>query len=136
MGYISCIFKIWHKYIIYRGGGFMVNEIILLITEWIGTISFAVSGSLVAIRHDLDLFGVATVGAITAIGGGIMRDTMIGNTPPKIFYNPLILIVAVITSVAVFLIAYFYRKKFNKLSETIDGVNILFDALEIAQNRI
>lgn len=85
----------------------MVSEIVLLITEWIGTISFAVSGSLVAIRHNLDLFGVATVGAITAIGGGIMRDTMIGNTPPKIFYNPLILLVAVITSLIVFLIIYF-----------------------------
>ena len=110
----------------------MVSEIVLLVTEWIGTISFAVSGSLVAIRHDLDLFGVATVGAITAIGGGIMRDTMIGNTPPKIFYNPLILLVAVITSLIVFLITYFYRKNFKKISEKIDNINILFDALGLS----
>lgn len=110
----------------------MVSEIVLLVTEWIGTISFAVSGSLVAIRHDLDLFGVATVGAITAIGGGIMRDTMIGNTPPKIFYNPLILLVAVITSLIVFLITYLYRKNFKKISEKIDNINILFDALGLS----
>lgn len=110
----------------------MVSEIVLLITEWIGTISFAVSGSLVAIRHNLDLFGVATVGAITAIGGGIMRDTMIGNTPPKIFYNPLILLVAVITSLIVFLIIYFYRKNFKKISEKIENINILFDALGLS----
>lgn len=110
----------------------MVSEIILLIMEWIGTISFAVSGSLVAIRHGLDLFGVATVGTITAVGGGVMRDIMIGNIPPEIFSNPIILIVAVVTSIIVFLIAYIYRNKFKELNETIDTVNILFDALGLA----
>ena len=100
--------------------------------EWIGTISFATSGALVAIRHGLDLFGVATVGAITAVGGGIMRDCMLGNVPPKIFSNPVIVIVAVVTTMIVFQIAYLYRKKFNKLSEKIDTVNLLFDALGLA----
>lgn len=110
----------------------MLSEIILLIMEWIGTISFATSGSLVAIRHNLDLFGVVTVGTITAVDGGIMRDVIIGNVPPKIFSNTLIIIVAVVTSLAVFLIAYLYRKKFNQLSESIDTVNIFFDALGLA----
>lgn len=110
----------------------MLSEIILLIMEWIGTISFATSGSLVAIRHNLDLFGVVTVGTITAVGGGIMRDVIIGNVPPKIFSNTLIIIVAVVTSLVVFLIAYLYRKKFNQLSESIDTVNIFFDALGLA----
>ena len=110
----------------------MLGEVILLIMEWIGTISFATSGSLVAIRHNLDLFGVVTVGTITAVGGGIMRDVIIGNVPPKIFSNTLIVIVAVVTSLVVFLIAYLYRKKFNQLSESIDTVNIFFDALGLA----
>ncbi len=110
----------------------MISETILLITEWIGTISFAVSGALVAIRHKLDLFGVTTVGAITAVGGGIIRDTMIGNTPPKIFSNPLILLVAVATSIIVFFITFFYRKNFKVLSEKFDTINILFDALGLA----
>lgn len=110
----------------------MVSKIILLIMEWIGTISFATSGSLVAIRHGLDLFGVATVGTITAVGGGVMRDLMIGNLPPKIFSNPKILIVAIITSIVVFIIAYFYKKKFNQLSRVIDTVNVFFDALGLA----
>ena len=110
----------------------VISEIILLIMEWIGTISFAVSGSLVAIRHSLDLFGVVTVGTITAVGGGIMRDVMIGNVPPKIFYNPLIIIVAILISIIVFLVAFFYRRKFKKISEKIDNINILFDALGLA----
>ena len=110
----------------------MISEMILLIMEWIGTISFATSGALVAIRHGLDLFGVVTVGTITAVGGGVMRDCMIGNVPPKIFSNPLIVIVAVVTTMIVFQIAYFYRKKFSKLSEAVDTVNLLFDALGLA----
>lgn len=110
----------------------MTSEIILLIMEWIGTVSFATSGALVAIRHNLDLFGVMTVGAITAVGGGIIRDLLIGNVPPKIFYNPLVLLVAVAISVIVFLIAYVFRNKFNKLSEKIDTINVLFDALGLA----
>lgn len=110
----------------------MVSEVILQIMDWIGTISFATSGALVAIRHELDLFGVVTVGTITAVGGGIMRDAMIGNVPPKIFSNPLFIIMAVVTALIVFLVAYFYRKKFNMLSKTIDTVNILFDALGLA----
>ena len=114
------------------GDDLLVSKIILLIMEWIGTISFATSGSLVAIRHGLDLFGVATVGTITAVGGGVMRDLMIGNLPPKIFSNPKILIVAIITSIVVFVIAYFYKKKFNQLSRVIDTVNVFFDALGLA----
>ena len=114
------------------GDDLVVSKIILLIMEWIGTISFATSGSLVAIRHGLDLFGVATVGTITAVGGGVMRDLMIGNLPPKIFSNPKILIVAIITSIVVFIIAYFYKKKFNQLSRVIDTVNVFFDALGLA----
>lgn len=110
----------------------MVSETILLIMEWIGTISFAVSGSLVAIRHSLDLFGVLTVGTITAFGGGIMRDMMIGNVPPKIFSNPIILTVAIVISAVVFLIAYFCRNNFDELSKKIDTINIIFDALGLA----
>lgn len=100
--------------------------------EWIGTISFAASGSLVAISCSLDLFGVITVGCITAVGGGILRDILIGNIPPNIFSNPLIILVSVITSILVFLIAYLYRKKFEKFRRSIEIINIFFDALGLA----
>ncbi len=107
----------------------MLSDIIILVMEWIGTVSFAVSGSLVAIRCSLDLFGVATVGCITAVGGGIMRDLLLGNVPPKIFYNPLILLVAVATSLLVFLVYYIYRKRFEEFYKTTEMINIFFDAL-------
>ena len=63
----------------------MISDIIIFWMEWIGTISFAVSGSLVAIGCGLDIFGVATVGCVTAMGGGVIRDCFVGNIPPKIF---------------------------------------------------
>lgn len=110
----------------------MIRDVIILVMEWIGTISFAASGTLVAVGCGLDLFGVVTVGTITAVGGGIMRDLLIGNIPPKIFSNPLILLVAALTSLLVFTVAYFRRKRFQKFRQRIEMVNIFFDALGLA----
>ena len=110
----------------------MITDIIILIMEWIGTVAFAISGSIVAIRHRLDLFGVIIVGCTTAVGGGIFRDILIGDTPPKIFFNYMILIVAALTSFAVFVLGYIYRRDFARISETVDTINILFDALGLA----
>ena len=110
----------------------MITDVIILIMEWIGTVAFAISGALVAIRRSLDLFGVIIVGCVTAVGGGILRDILIGDTPPRIFSNPLILLVAGVTSLLVFVFAYIYRKNFDKISASVDTVNVLFDALGLA----
>ena len=88
-----------------------MREILMLIMEILGTIAFAVSGTLVAVRCGLDLFGVLTVGTITAVGGGIIRDLIIGNIPPTVFSKPEVLILAVITSLVVFVIAFLNSKK-------------------------
>ena len=110
----------------------MINNLLLTVMEWIGTIAFAVSGSLVAISCGLDLFGVLTVGCITATGGGMLRDIILGNIPPLIFSNTHILLVALLTSLMVFIIAYVNSKRFNGLRERIDTINILFDAIGLA----
>ena len=83
----------------------MINNLLLTVMEWIGTIAFAVSGALVAISCGLDLFGVLIVGCITATGGGMLRDIILGNIPPLIFSNTHILLVALLTSFLVFVIA-------------------------------
>lgn len=49
-------------------------QFLSFITELIGTVAFAVSGAMLAIDRELNLFGVLFLGAITAIGGGIIRD--------------------------------------------------------------
>ena len=60
---------------------------ILLCIEIIGVISFAISGAMVAIDKETDLFGVMFLSLITCFGGGITRDLFIGNVPPVIFSN-------------------------------------------------
>ncbi|MEM1339494.1 MAG: trimeric intracellular cation channel family protein [Bacteroidota bacterium] len=51
------------------------------IIDILGTIAFAISGVLVALEKRLDLFGVLIIAFVTAIGGGTLRDLLIGNTP-------------------------------------------------------
>ena len=100
--------------------------------EWIGTIAFAVSGALIAVSNSLDLFGVIFLGCITAVGGGILRDILLEQCPPAIFSNTPVLLVAAITSVAVFIIAYLNRQHFNTLKDKIERINNLFDAVGLA----
>jgi len=52
-----------------------------LTIDILGTIAFAISGVLVAMEKRLDLFGVFIIAFVTAIGGGTLRDLLIGNTP-------------------------------------------------------
>ena len=110
----------------------MLAERILFILELIGTIAFAVSGAFVAIKARFDIFGVVVVGCITAVGGGIIRDVLIGTLPPAIFSKLHIILIAVLTSLVVFLIAYAKRKMFDSFREKIEHINNVFDAIGLA----
>jgi uncharacterized membrane protein YeiH len=108
------------------------SEIILLILEIIGTVAFAVSGAFVAIKAKLDVFGVIFVGCVTAVGGGITRDLLIGRTPPAIFSNLYILLIAAVSSVAVFIVARIMHRKFLLAYERIEPIQNVFDAFGLA----
>lgn len=56
--------------------------------EFLGTVSFALSGAMVAMQRRLDFFGVIVLGLTTAFGGGICRDILIGRVPPSVFTSP------------------------------------------------
>lgn len=73
-----------------------------LILEIISIISFAISGALVAIDKKMDIFGVAILGLTTATGGGIIRDLILGITPPISFQNPRNALIAIMASLIVF----------------------------------
>lgn len=74
--------------------------------ELIGTVAFASSGAMIAIEKKMDIFGVNVLGATTAVGGGIMRDIILGLTPPGAFSHPVYVLVAALTSTILFVIAY------------------------------
>lgn len=57
-------------------------DLILVTLDLVGTFVFALSGALVGVRHRLDLFGVLVLSFVAANGGGVMRDALIGATPP------------------------------------------------------
>ena len=77
----------------------------IFILELIGTVAFASSGAMIAIEKKMDIFGV-NVRATTAVGGGIMRDIILGLTPPGAFSHPVYVLVAALTSTILFVIAY------------------------------
>lgn len=57
-------------------------DLFLLTLDFIGTFVFAISGATVGVRHRLDLFGVLVLSFAAATSGGIVRDLLIGATPP------------------------------------------------------
>ncbi len=78
-------------------------DIFVSILQIIGTVAFAASGALTAIKKHMDLLGVIVLGVVTSIGGGILRDLILGITPPHAFRDPTIAITAIITSIIIFI---------------------------------
>jgi len=74
----------------------------LLVADLVGVAVFAASGASAAVVKRLDLFGVAFVGFVAALGGGILRDLVIGSVPPLAFADWRYAVVAVLASLAVF----------------------------------
>ena len=74
----------------------------LLVGDLVGVAVFAASGASAAIAKRLDLFGVGFVGFVAALGGGILRDLVIGAAPPLAFADWRYPVTAVLASVAVF----------------------------------
>ena len=102
-----------------------MNEFMLAI-EIIGTIAFAVSGSVIAVRGKMDLFGVLTLGVVCAVGGGVIRDITLGNTPPVAFREPVYLIISLIASLISFAVFKMSDMRESRLKHI--GEKLLFAA--------
>ncbi len=91
--------------------------------DYAGTFAFAVSGTLSASEKKLDLFGASFIGFITAVGGGTMRDLLMGNTPVTWVKNVdyFLLILSAI------LFTFIFFKRVIKLKHTL----FLFDTIGI-----
>jgi uncharacterized membrane protein YeiH len=59
------------------------QDVVLLVVDLVGTFVFAVEGALAGIRGELDLLGLLVVSFVTALGGGTVRDLLIGAVPPN-----------------------------------------------------
>lgn len=78
-------------------------ETFLFIVNLIGTVAFAAAGALTGLRKNMDIFGVCVLGLTTAVGGGVVRDLILGITPPNAFQDPFAAMVALVTSAVFFL---------------------------------
>lgn len=108
----------------------------VLIIELISITSFGISGAMAAIRKKLDMFGVIMAGVTTSIGGGIIRDLVLGIHPPKNFSNPIYALVAAVFSLLTFVIEYSHAKKHKKTApaaiKVTDAVMFWLDSLGLA----
>ncbi len=103
------------------------------ILEILGTIAFAISGAMVGIEKKMDILGVVVLGITTAVGGGIIRDIIIGEIPPAAFQKPVYVVVAIVVSIAVFVPAVNKRIDINHpILIVIDAIGLgVFTALGV-----
>ncbi|MDI6049551.1 MAG: trimeric intracellular cation channel family protein [Flavobacterium sp.] len=87
----------------------------------IGTMAFAMSGALTAMNKKMDPFGVFIIAFVTAVGGGTLRDIMIGRTPVGWMLDLKYVYVIIIG----FILAIIFRKKFDRLRTSL----FLFDTI-------
>ncbi len=102
-------------------------SIFILILELIGTVAFSVSGAMTGIKKNMDIFGVIILGLTTAVGGGVIRDLILGITPPATFQNPIYAITAIITAIIVFL--PFIQRLFHRYQRAYDLLMLTMDSL-------
>ena len=111
-------------------------ETVLVIINYLGIISFAAAGAMIAIDHETDLFGVVLLALLTCFGGGMLRDVIagqsIGREIPAFFTDMTVeIILCFATAVAVFILAAVFKKKYVESEAAVDRINNVLDALGI-----
>lgn len=91
--------------------------------EIMGIVAFAVSGALTGIQKRLDVFGVLVLAITTAIGGGILRDVIIGNTPPLTFRDPAFFIISTAATIGV-CFTYRWLERYKNTIQIFDAIGL------------
>jgi uncharacterized membrane protein YeiH len=94
------------------------------VLELIGIVAFALSGAMLAIRKDFDVVGIVFLAEAAALGGGVVRDVLIGSVPPTAFRNLDYLLLPIAVGIVAALV-----------HETIERINLsilFFDAVGLA----
>ena len=78
-------------------------ELARLRPGWIALAPATLSGAITGLKKNMDVFGVCILGLTTAVGGGVIRDLLLGITPPGTFQDPIYAVVALLTSLVLFL---------------------------------
>lgn len=109
----------------------------VLLIELCGTVAFAVSGAMLGVRKEMDVFGVCIMGVTASCAGGILRDLLLGQLPPSIFSHPIYAETAIAVSLLVFIPkvrrALLYRHGYETAMLVADAAGLgLFTAVGVA----
>ena len=97
---------------------------LLIVLDLVGIFVFSVTGALVAVRKNLDLFAATVLAGVTGLGGGLLRDVLIGATPPAALADWRYLLVPLAAGLLTF--------AFHPVLGRLERVVTVFDAFGLA----
>lgn len=106
-----------------------VPLLVFTVVEMIGTVAFAMSGAMTGLKYRLDIFGILLLSITAALGGGVIRDLLIGRIPPMMFQDYKYLVAAAGTAVLLFLLARLANRFYHANEQRIEVWTNIFDAL-------
>lgn len=92
--------------------------------DLIGVFAFAISGGLLAVRKGFELVGVISLALVTALGGGVIRDLLLGATPPTAFSDVLYLVVPLGAATVVFVGHWLINQRVNRAVLIFDAAGL------------
>jgi uncharacterized membrane protein YeiH len=104
-------------------------DLLLLVVDLLGTYVFAVEGAMAAIRADLDLLGLMVLSFATALGGGVIRDVLIGAVPPNSIHDWRYGATAFAGGGTVFFFYQFFQSVPHPLMTTLDAAGLALFAV-------
>ena len=106
-----------------------IQDGIIFLMEILGTIAFAASGAMVGIRKRMDIFGICVLGVVTAVGGGMIRDVILGKLPSAL-QKPVYVEVSVVTALAIFILLYVKQDLLSgKMGMFYDKTMLIMDSV-------
>lgn len=82
----------------------MIPGPLFTLLDFIGMVAFSISGAIAGVRKKMDIYGIFILATVTAIGGGTLRDVLVGKVPVSLLVNPLVLVAPLLVSLSTFVI--------------------------------
>ncbi|HEX6771708.1 MAG TPA: trimeric intracellular cation channel family protein [Acidobacteriaceae bacterium] len=105
------------------------SDTLLVAFDLVGTLVFALEGAMAAIQHELDLLGVLVLAFVTAVGGGIVRDLLIGAVPPAAIRDWRYIGIAIVGAGATTLFYHWVQEIPTTLMVTLDAAGLSLFAM-------
>ena len=102
----------------------------------IGTIAFALSGAIVAMEEEYDLFGVYILGIVTAFGGGAIRNLLIGLPVSTLWNQEMLFQITLISITLFFIMPRHFIKHWNRWGNFTDAIGLAAFAIQGAMHAV